>query len=759
MRLWIAYVDSLDTPWSPDLCANSAEVKSFGLEAEEGGLYVASVEVKNRGLAFLAPDMPRFAWISWSPTNFAEHGVPLARGYFDGVPTDLSANFATIRIVCAPKDIDAKLKAAAASMLPKVRAGEHPAQRRDYYFDPLVVEDKSDLREAMLEARPHAWHVDPYTHAISLSHIIAGERFFDLGRRYDNSKEPPILTTVDGDPPARTVKVKVVAEWTQQAQGWCDIAPALNLFAPFISLNPDVIAAGGRGQPNATVDYQTGAGWSHDKDLISQWNAPFANVPSGYVYEQELQDYIKPAGAPTQNLGTRKVLFPERISIQSTRWQWVYNWLSYTYTQPRREEAIIVLTYPLADIATAMEELVLDDIVAGDLLLPEGLSIWETGKAYDIGDQVIYAGKCYRAIKNHVSTTFWKNDPRGWQYRGTGRYELPAQHPEWKEIPSPAAMPDARSSIFLDTPRGTDLIAHCVHRAHKVGIQRSRYLRLQLRFAWRDAIHVRCTDRVRVEMRGRSGTLQPVEGKVEKLKWSWQHRNATVTLTLRIPLGDGTAADPFTPLRAAYPGLPIGYLTDAPENTSSGYVAEDNSPDVPEDNHPDVPEDNTPDVPADPRLITGYVPEDPRLGGGTGIGAGQGAGDDADPPWWGDGTYPDSLPGSVATPEPQPTSSEVAWAIEPDRVVQPVDPFLLDSSSYAVFHINYQNPGNRQLTEARGYGLRGIDARLAIDEQPTRVSVIMRSLDQYDTLTRKIDVPAHSLLGRRGIDLVAGGNP
>lgn len=114
-------------------------------------------------------------------------------------------------------------------------------------------------------------------------------------------------------------------------------------------------------------------------------------------------------------------------------------------------------------------------------------------------------------------------------------------------------------------------------------------------------------------MRGRSGTLQPVEGKVEKLKWSWQHRNATVTLTLRIPLGDGTAADPFTPLRAAYPGLPIGYLTDAPENTSSGYVAEDNSPDVPEDNHPDVPEDNTPDVPADPRLITGYVPEDPGL--------------------------------------------------------------------------------------------------------------------------------------------------
>ena len=758
MRLWIAHVPSMDTPFDESLCVNSSEVKSFTLEAEEGGQYVASVEVKNRGLAFLAPDMPRFAIISWSPTNSPTNGVPLARGYFDGVPTELSANFATIRIVCAPKNVAEKLKACAQAILPPARAGESPAQARDYYYDPLVVADKTDLTKAMVEARPHVWHVDPYTHVVTLSHLISGERWFDLGRRYDNSVEKPQLTTVDGEPPARRIKVKLIAEWTQQAEGFCEIGGRLNMSGPFSSLNPDALAVAGRNQPGAQIDYQAGAGWEKQKDLCWQRNVPVAGIPSGYVYEQKLQDYIAPiGGGPTQILQERHVNYPEIIAMQSLQWGWVYNWFKYSYTQPRREEATITLDYPIADIATAVDEVVLDDITTTDLLLPEGLSIWETGKAYAVGDLVLHGGKAYRCIKPHVSTLFWQQDLRQARYLGDGRLiYLPKVHPEWKGIPSPAAISDARQSTFLDTSRGQDLIAHVVHRAHTVGLQRSRYLRLSnLRFAWRDAIHIRLTDRVRVQLRGRDGTLQPVEGKVEKLRWEWQHRKAVVILALRIDCGDGTVKPAFTPQKPSYPGLPIGYLADAPENTVSrpehdGYY-------VPEDDGTRPPEDPGIRWPEDTRLLTGYVPEDPRLGGGTGIGGGSNPTEKM--AWWGTGEYPDDwTPPSVA-PGPQPTSDEVAWMIEADRVVEPVDAYRLDNALYSVLLVDYQNPGTRQATEARALGQRGQDARLAVDENPTRVVVALRPLEQYDTLVRSFSVPAESLKGRRGVDLVTGGPP
>ncbi len=756
MRIWIAHVPSLDVEFSEALCANSAEVRSFSLEAEEGGQYVAQVEIKNRGLAFLAPDMPRFAVISWSPTNSPAQGVPLAKGYFDGVPTDLSDDYATIRIVCAPKNVAEKIKACAAAIVPPARAGESPAQARDYYYDPLLVSDKSDLTKAMVEARPHAWHVDPWTHVVTLSHLIGGERWFDLGRRYDRTKTKPQLTTVDGEPPVRRLKVKLIAEWTQQAEGWCEIGGRLNMLGPFTSLNPDALAVAERGQPGAQIDYQTGAGWTKEKDLCWQRNLPTTGVPSGYVYEQTLQDYYKPNNAPVQILGERKLNYAENIAMQSITWGWIYNWFRYNYTQPRREEATITLDYPIADIATAVDEVTLDDITTTDLLMPEGLSIWETGKAYVRGDMVLHGGKAYRCIKAHVSTLFWQQDLRRARYLGDGRLiYLPKVHPEWKGIPSPAAMPDPRQSTFLDTTRGQDLVAHVVHRLHTVAVQRSRYLRLTLRFAWRDAIHVRLTDRVRVEMRGRDGTLQPVEGKVEKLRWDWKHRAATVTLTLRIACGDGTVKPAFTPQRPSYPGLPIGYLADAPENTVSrpehdGFY-------VPEDNGTRPPEDPGIRVPEDPRLITGYVPEDPRLGGGTGVGGGsnpvQGE------PWWGTGEYPDEwIPPSVA-PGPQPTSDEVAWLIQPQRVVEPIDAFKLSEPFYSVIYVDYQNPGTRQAVEARSMGSRGQDARLAVDENPTRIEVGMRPLEQYDTLVRSIAVPAESLRGRRGIDLVTGGPP
>uniref|UniRef100_A0A9E8CM55 Uncharacterized protein n=1 Tax=Bosea sp. NBC_00436 TaxID=2969620 RepID=A0A9E8CM55_9HYPH len=226
-------------------------------------------------------------------------------------------------------------------------------------------------------------------------------------------------------------------------------------------------------------------------------------------------------------------------------------------------------------------------------------------------------------------------------------------------------------------------------------------------------------------------------------------------MTLRIPVGDGTVKPPFTPQKPSYPGLPIGYLSNAVENTVSrpehdGYY-------VPEDDGTRPPEDPGIRWPEDTRLLTGYVPEDPRLGGGTGIGGGTNATENV--AWWGTGEYPsDWTPPSVA-PGPQPTSDEVAWLIEADRVVEPIDAYRLGDALYSVLLVDYQNPGTRQVVEARGLGQRGQDARLAADENPTRVVVAMRPLDQYDTLVRNFAVAAESLKGRRGVDLVTGGPP
>jgi hypothetical protein len=86
------------------------------------------------------------------------------------------------------------------------------------YWDPVwIAPDQRDNPDAVLEARPHHWHIDRVTHELTISHIIEGEAgtvVIDPNFiQYDS------LHIAPGETPISKISCKADLHWQQKAEG------------------------------------------------------------------------------------------------------------------------------------------------------------------------------------------------------------------------------------------------------------------------------------------------------------------------------------------------------------------------------------------------------------------------------------------------------------------------------------------------------------------------------------------------------------
>lgn len=257
------------TPWSSALMREDENVLALTLDQSEDSEFGAlSIDVRNPRIGLLNAGRNFWAWLAVETGSGA---TPLFFGRLIGVPQDLELEVVTLEFEARPTDYDA-LKADLAATL-----------RVAPYWDPIwIAADRRTDPDAVLEARPQLWHVDPVTQAVSVTDLTAGEDgTLDLGTDffYDS------LGVRYGEPAVRAVSVTASVTWTQVASGSINLAPSLCAAA----------RAAGTSVPNA-ITTLTGAGLSDDWPKVGDqigggWSvgasgvvrADGTSVPQGYV--------------------------------------------------------------------------------------------------------------------------------------------------------------------------------------------------------------------------------------------------------------------------------------------------------------------------------------------------------------------------------------------------------------------------------------------------------------------------------------------
>lgn len=223
MTLWIDESGfSFDTSIA---CVEANEyVYAFKLSRAEGQAVEFEFDRPNRGLSTVLTNLfPRQVNVAWSPTGLAEDAILLGFGFVVESPGDLLAETTTIRVRCAPADMNDRLLAWAKVNLPD-------APRTDLRFD-----DDPESVDTYIVGRCVDYHIDPTTHVISVSDILTGDRVVDLSEHLIEAKGINVSAGSFGEPlPSLTCEFE--ASWSQEARGVVDIAGMIN---PFGTLDSD----------------------------------------------------------------------------------------------------------------------------------------------------------------------------------------------------------------------------------------------------------------------------------------------------------------------------------------------------------------------------------------------------------------------------------------------------------------------------------------------------------------------------------------
>jgi len=325
--VYFAMVDAGDV-WNP-LIHSVEDEQVFGLQIDhsEGQFATAEVESQNPSEGLLAPTREKRVFIS-----IENGGVPklLFSGRIAGFPTDLTTETIRINYTAQPEDWEAAQDAFL------------QAEKFAPYWNELFVPpDRRDHPEEILAARPELLHWDRATNVLSLSNVIEGTTFLDIGTEFMFDT----LRTQIGDPPLKAVDIDIECQWEQLGVGEVDCGtPIKDKFNNTGSPNKQI---------NSLTPYAFEAAWRG------------ARTPTGYAILRSSLDPVANAfGLAQANLRTNSITvhaadFPTKTGgVLGTRpvsvpriWYKGELILQAEYRQKRRENLLAVLEADTQDFS------------------------------------------------------------------------------------------------------------------------------------------------------------------------------------------------------------------------------------------------------------------------------------------------------------------------------------------------------------------------------------------------------------------------
>lgn len=518
-------------------------VINFVLSQNEGEAAILSVEAGNPGIGGLAGRTGQHA-LSGAGVGF--------QGYLHAAPGNVAGARLTAEFIGQPDNLDERLRTFANTL--RVRP----------YYDALffggernwggVDEDGEEIVDDrdpadVLEARSAVFHIDPASHTISLSDYLDGEAGdIDVGTHFDAAS---LSTAIVGTPVAE-ITADLTCEWNQTASGMVNIAPRiLPGWRPTLTPIASISERGGIGGDS---------GWTIGSGTFRQLLMQTAR----YYYTGSVETVTRKKFNPvTEELEDmefeRHQVAPlKRFDIALTHLD-----ASYSYSQARRE----VVSFRMGcDAQAALGQRKKEKFgsfslssVTEDTATPK----WREGQPYESGDIVQAGGKRYRAVKNIAPASEFSpmtEDTLQTHYRivsiqhSAARAWTTGNAPEiqWREMPSLAALPDARAASFFDTPRGREAALHLALRMRAYLRRHMRVYHVTFRGTWEDLAGVTLRHTVSLShpaLPGGSST-----GKVVAYRKVWRGEDPNRTRYVEVTIGccAGNGSPPPEPL--AFPG-------------------------------------------------------------------------------------------------------------------------------------------------------------------------------------------------------------
>ncbi|TAW65442.1 hypothetical protein ELI15_14200 [Rhizobium ruizarguesonis] len=534
--IYLAKLTTWDQPFDPALhCKNAFKaVTGKVIEQEDGPVIMSTMAARIRN--------PGAAWLSAQPEDYYVMSekrrddpapVQLARGRITSLPSELAGKALDLEFVCVPPDEDDVMKAAADLLRtgevdydPDAPAADREAAERydPVYFSPEASDDPTNV----LLATTELWRWDRVTLALERVDMITGRRLFTITAGLNGSER----LTLDVPPKAKT-KLRVIAQWTQSANG--------DQTNPFMT-NREVMSY----TYKALIEGMSKAG-----DSIG--NAAGWTIADAYV------ENVEPLLSKTYNQSFSSIwgATGQQVTVEGRSMN-VTMHAHYDYTQPREEVFVATMLTGVQGILGDDREETVEELTVADITLDTTTPDWlyEDGdtlepKSYAIGDKVQANGLCWLCVTPHEATeqftAFLFDDD------GNQTVQL------WQKTAKVAAV-DARVSSFFDTTRGVRATRYAIRRLHRSVQSRARCATIQADVSWMAARDMTCADEARIENRRLPGG-QPV-GKITyvELRIDGARRSATVKIAASV----GTGVAPGAPTGNQQQTSDVVYSVQAP---------------------------------------------------------------------------------------------------------------------------------------------------------------------------------------------------
>lgn len=534
--IYLAKLSTWDQPFDPALhCKNAFKAVSGSvIEREDGDVIAATMtaRIRNPGAAWLSAQ-PEDYYVMSEKRRSDPTPVQLARGRITSLPSELAGNSLDLEFICVPPDEDDVMKAAADLLRtgevdydPDAPAAEREAAERydPLYFSPEASDDPTNV----LLATTELWRWDRVTLALERVDMITGRRLFTITAGLNGSEQ----LTLDVPPKAKT-KLRVVAQWTQSANGDQNNPFMTNREIKSYTYNSII-----EGMPKAGDSIGNAVGWT---------------IADAYVED------VEPLISKTYGRQFASIwgATGQQITVQGRSMNATMK-AHFDYSQPREEIFTATMLTGVQSILGDDRDETVEEISIADITLDTTTPDWlyEDGetlepKTYAVGDKVQANGLVWLCVTAHEATEQFT----AYLFGEDGNQTIQL----WQKTAKVAAV-DARVSSFFDKPRGVRATRYVIRRLHRSVQLRARCATIQADVSWIAARDMTCADEARIENRRLPGG-QPV-GKITyvELRIDGARRSATIKIAASV----GTGVAPAGPNDSQQQTSDVIYSVQAP---------------------------------------------------------------------------------------------------------------------------------------------------------------------------------------------------